>query len=308
MKANQVKVNLRGGLGNQLFQYGAGYAIAKKLDYELVIDASQLPFGHEIHAGLSFWPEQISQFQSGALIVQPEANKGKPWLAPRFLQLERWVGDVSNGRLNPKHIYANEQRGNLAKFGNLVGKNIRLNAYCGSPKYFLDYTSEIRRNVRSLINPSDEFQSLTKMIEAEGAIAIHIRLGDYANFSNVYGGFDTEYYHRALETIYKLAGERPVWLFSDEKERLSSLVPDLVALDCAPEQLSRLSGLETINLIAKACALVASNSSFSWWGAFLATNPGFTTIFPSPLFAPGGPAEPKHFIQPGWLQIGRRIV
>jgi hypothetical protein len=136
-------------------------------------------------------------------------------------------------------------------------------------------------------------------------IGVHVRLGDYKNFPNIYGRFDPNYFERALETMFSLVGERPVWLFSDEPSTLFDIVPKLAVRNQAPAALNQLSGLETLNVMARMQGLVCSNSTFSWWGAFLADRPGFRAIFPSPLFAKSGPADPKNFILPGWLQLGR---
>jgi len=49
--------------------------------------------------------------------------------------------------------------------------------------------------------------------------------------------------------------------------------------------------------------VVISNSSFSWWGAYLNKNPNKTIIAPKNWFGPKGPKDTENILPKDWLSI-----
>ena len=49
--------------------------------------------------------------------------------------------------------------------------------------------------------------------------------------------------------------------------------------------------------------IVISNSSFSWWGAYLNKNPNKTIIAPKNWFGPKGPKDIEDIIPKDWIKI-----
>ena len=49
--------------------------------------------------------------------------------------------------------------------------------------------------------------------------------------------------------------------------------------------------------------LILSNSSFSWWGAYLNQNPNKIVIGPKRWFGPGGPKDQEDTIPDDWIKI-----
>ena len=61
-KSSEVSVFLRGGLGNQLFQYSAGLKISRMTGKKLILRTDLLPIQEDKIGGISRWPNQISEF------------------------------------------------------------------------------------------------------------------------------------------------------------------------------------------------------------------------------------------------------
>jgi len=304
-----VRVHLRGGLGNQLFQYGAGFALARESKRNLVIDSRLLPVKAESIRGISHWPEQISLFDKDSQFIRGNSGQVEFRVLSRLLQYQRLMhewGARLGTRFYPQNVFANESGNFSERFLNLQGDQIHINSYCNDRKFFLGRDEEIRERV---LSPKVITAQASKAIEISREvrpIGLHVRLGDYKNLPHVYGQFDEGYYLRAISLLQELAGSKRIWLFSDEPKLARNLMPGLPDSVEVPNFLENLSGYETLLVLASTSSLVASSSSFSWWAAFLGEKPGFRAIFPRPTFAVGGPAEPKSALLEDWIQLGRR--
>jgi hypothetical protein len=303
MGSKQVIVRLRGGLGNQLFQYAAGYAISKRFESKLVIDSRQLPAQHELINGISHWPEQISEFRNAS----NSSFRGgtRSIVLPRLLQLERMFGSwfpsitLRLGSLAGENVKSSSLRELRPR------KTVWINAYCDSPKFFEGFESELRQQITSLMKPSDSFSRDLKLVKNSRPLALHVRLGDYRNLVHIYGGIDVDYFESATALVRKLAGPRDVWIFSDEPELALSLVKPVVPNAVIAPIAQSNSGLETLILMSECGGLVASNSSFSWWAAFLMTSRNEPIIFPRPFFSSAEMQEPRDLLLKDWIQIGK---
>jgi hypothetical protein len=141
-------------------------------------------------------------------------------------------------------------------------------------------------------------------MRSDGAVAIHVRWGDYLNLRHVYGTVPAAYYGRALALLTEATGDRPVWLFSDDPEGAAEYLRGTVDIARVVEPSAASTALENLLLLSSASGLACANSSFSWWAAYLAEG-ARVVVFPRPLFAEGGPPEPKNWLKADWIQIGR---
>ena len=305
-----VVVQLRGGLGNQLFQYAAGFAFSAKHTAELLLDRSLLPPVSVSRGGISRWPEQISSFaHAGSFIGEPGgATFGKRAVRYRA-QVERSIGDSRYARMLGQRVYARENRDDAAAFiraADAYRGRVRINAYCTSAAFFSGQEAALSGQVRSIRQPGDWYLEESQRFAESGAIALHVRWGDYLNLQHIYGVTPADYYRRAVELIERqTGGKRPVWLFSDDPIGAADYLAGTVDLDHVVVSPDSSSPLENLLLLSQASAIVGANSTFSWWAAFLSAAPAGSVVFPRPLFGPAGPPEPRDWLQPDWVQLGR---
>jgi len=300
-----VTVQLRGGLGNQLFQYAAGFAASERLRTPLLLDRSLLPPATVSRNGISRWPEQISSFaHAGEFTGEPGGVDVRSRAQRYRFQLERSVGDSRLSRTLGSRIYARETRESAARFSSLAGPHLRINAYCSAPAFFSDESAVVAGQVRSIREPGDWYLAEAERLAASGAVALHVRWGDYLNLRHVYGEISAAYYRRALDLLERQFGPRPVWLFSDDPDGAAEFLSSAIAIDHVAESPEQSTPLENLLLLSGASALVGANSTFSWWAAFLGERAEGSVVFPRPLFGPAGPAEPRDWLLPGWVQVG----
>ena len=299
-----VVVQLRGGLGNHLFQYAAGYSLSQRLGENLLLDTSLLPQEEVVLGGVRRWTEQISGFAHvGGFIDTAGPSPIRRRLVQSLSGRERALGDSMLSRVFSGRVYAHETREDLAEFAALR-PGARINAYCNSIRFFEDHQDEIRRQVHEIVSPSDWYSKQLTRLRREEAVAIHLRWGDYLNLKHVFGTIPPSYYRRSLDLLSRAVGDRPVWLFSDDAPGAAEYLRGTVEIANVVEPPVESTALENLLLLSSATGLVGANSTFSWWAAFLSSSHD-TVVFPRPLYADGGPPEPKEWLQPDWIQIGR---
>lgn len=302
-----VRVQLRGGLGNQLFQYAAGVALADRLGSPLVFDTSLLPSNLDVSGTVSRWPEQISTFEHEGRVthIGSETPLLKRFRAG-FAGLERQLADVNIRFRRRSRVYARENGDDLKQFFAL-DRNPRVNAYCLEPRFFAGYESQIRASISRPVTPTDWFEREITHVSEVRPIILHIRRGDFLKLGHIYGTLSPKFYVRAVTLLTQLiGGEREIWLSSDDPGGAIEDVCEFLTISRVIEAPPSSPPIEALNVLASGSGLVAANSTFSWWAAFLGDiNPDFRAVFPRPLFEEGALPEPKYFLRDDWIQIGR---
>ena len=160
-----IIVQLKGGLGNQLFQYAAGRRLSLTLGVPLKLD-------------LSFYKRQsqrtyeLDQFCIEAGIATPwEVAR---WRGPRFMtRITRPLG------LLPRCAMEKSFEFDPARLHLQDGRY--LEGYWQSHHYFADVAPQIRRELAVRMRPSDADRTLLDRMAQCDAVCLHVRRGDYAS-------------------------------------------------------------------------------------------------------------------------------
>lgn len=129
---------------------------------------------------------------------------------------------------------------------------------------------------------------------------VHVRLGDYLMSPaarEVHGVATPAYYARAIDALHRKFGVREWKLISDdlpeaERRLISAGLPHGVTLEPVAMQ----DDWSELTVLATARSCVISNSSFSWWGAYLAgRSHEAAVVAPTPWFARNTQPEPPIF-------------
>ena len=114
------------------------------------------------------------------------------------------------------------------------------------------------------------------------------------------------YFERAIPLMYEAYGELPLRVFTDSPEQVEGEFQGLpYAFEVAPNT-PELSPWETVASMARSRAIVMSNSSFSWWAAWLMRqrDPSVRVIAPRPWVADGASAH--ELLYEEWISLGIR--
>jgi hypothetical protein len=174
--------------------------------------------------------------------------------------------------------------------------NLLIRGYFQSEKYFQDYENEIKK----LFYFSDEHKSIIENYFNENNLnnkpitSVHIRRGDYLLFSDVHLVCTLDYYKKAIKTI----GDSYFVFISDDinwvKENFISdnyFIPDFN------------DELLDLTLMTMCDNNIISNSSFSWWGAYLNDYSDKKIISPNRWFSYKGPSDIQDVLPKEWTKL-----
>lgn len=249
-----IRLKLYGGLGNQMFQFATGFTIAKRKDEKLSLDLSYI---NQRQLFNGFELDKVFNIFSKVVFLN------KP-LSIKSISLEEILIKFDKTFYNFKepHFHYTPNILNIPNHSFLDG-------YWQSELYFNEYEKEIKE-LFSFSNILDEKNhSIALDINKSNSVSIHIRRGDFLLNRNDNHNIDLkEYYLNAIKKTYEYVKDPKFFIFTDD--------PDWVLKNFILDQPSHVIN---INLGAKSfidmhlmslCKInIISNSSFSWWGAWL---------------------------------------
>ena len=258
-------VGVSGGLGNQLFQYAAGRTIALRTDSQLQLD-------------LSFYNKgRHRTFELDKLPVEAEfIRSAEGFSATRHCQsLFRKAFRTEKTYREPHYHYDRRFES--------VQSPVTLEGYFQSERYFASHAAFIRAEL-AIPEPQDaESQNLARQMAEVTPTALHIRRGDYVTSPKnrqLFASCPIDYYRQAMEQI---PGNGPVFVFSDDTDWVKQNLPAVKPLVFSAANSLR-PALADLWLMTQSHHHIIANSSFSWWGAWLAGAQKGLTIAPRKWF------------------------
>lgn len=268
-----------GGLGNQMLQYAAGFALAERLKTDLLLDLSFYETQH-LHAGLT--PRQYELHWLGIQAQVCDETTRKRFEKPPFYQkIGRMLGILPHfTRWNEPHFHYHP------RWETLKG-NVYLNGYWSSEKYFKEYRKTLKHIFLQQTSHLDsQNEGIVQSMKNTESVSIHVRRGDYltnASAAAFHGVCSPRYYQDALAYLKKKLGDQvKLYVFSDDPD----WVKDHLFQGESFTLLRHNSGSDSYkDLLLMACCKhhIIANSSFSWWGAWLGDEDGMQ-IAPSQWF------------------------
>lgn len=260
-----IIICVKGGLGNQMFQYALYYKM-KKLGKDVYLDLSMYDEGIEKRQfGLTVFPnvEYIKSTKTMNKIFVGKHNDFLELVLRKFALKKNYFRD-----------------GILEYCEDIFMKdNIYLDGFWQSEKYFKDIKEEVQNEFVFPKLLEEEGISFEKMIKNENSVSVHIRRGDYLKNKSMYGDLSGgEYYTKAIDYMEKYLDNPVFFFFSDDIEWVKKeytgdrriFVDDWNKDEHVDMQLMSMC---KHNIIA--------NSSYSWWGAWLNNNQEKIVIAPS---------------------------
>ncbi len=265
-----IVVRLRGGLGNQMFQYATAFALAQRHGREVQLDLR----GYGPGTG----QPHLLRWQVPARPTGP----GHAWRYPRpalvLARRQRWFA-----RLWRCHAETG------LRFDPVLRQYpppLHLDGYFQCERYFAEAREPLRAQFRPRSAPTSSTRGWVERItDADDSVAVHVRRGDYLGpvHSALHGVCGASYYEAAASLVARRTGARRFFVFSDDLAWARAMLK-------LPGPTAHVEGhTQTpewdLHLMSLCAHHVCANSSFSWWGAWLGGHPAQTVVAPRRWFA-----------------------
>jgi hypothetical protein len=270
-----ITCDLKGGLGNQLFQIFAtiSYAIKHKQSFCFI-------YKKELGNRPTYWNNFLWSLRSFMINITPELFK-----------------------ISEKGFHYEELQAPLHD------KHVCLSGYFQSYKYFEQHRNTLFRLIRL-----DEQKSAIKNKYAhnyDNLVSMHFRLGDYKNLQHCHPIMKYEYYRNSLQHISTSTNNQKLKvLYFCEKddasdvqiiiERLQEKFPDcrFVKIDHG------IIDWEQLLMMSVCRHNIIANSTFSWWGAYFNSHEDKIVCYPDIWFGPAMSDKNLNDLFPEmWTQI-----
>ena len=277
-----------GGLGNQMFEYAAGLALARRRRTVLKLDTT-FYCEHDVddrHYSLDCL-NVPAQFATADEIWALNGKVGrKQELARGVLKAlgQKRLADLVT--VTGQAHYQKQWR-YYPEFHDLPD-NTWLSGNYQSEKFFAPVTDILRHQFTFRYPPTPAVEAMAVRIKSGPSVSVHFRRGDYVNhphFAQTIGTVPEDYYAEAINRMRDRAGgDATYYLFSDDptgsQSRVAAAVPHVWVQCCGDSNhydAMRLMSLCDHNIIA--------NSTFSWWAAWLNPKADKMVIAPKRWFA-----------------------
>lgn len=265
LRNKMKKIKIKGGLGNQMFQYSYGMRLMLIEKKDVIFDTSFYNYN--------------------------EIDTYRPFLLSKF-------------NIDSSTKFKNIKENLLIKVFNKIKSKVTDNyGFYQSEKYFKEIEAVIRKEFK-LKDPlgitSQEYTD--KILGTKNSVSIHIRRGDYAldtKTNKHHGVCSLDYYQNAIKHINEKVESPTFFIFSDDIEWVKE---NLKINDAIYVSNPEIKDYEELILMSTCKHNVIANSSFSWWGAWLNQNPDKIVIAPKQWTA-NKTADELDILPKTWIQI-----
>ena len=285
-----ITCHLMGGLGNQLFQIFTAISYAIKCNDSFIFtDSKKLG-----NSRTTYWDNFLSFLSEFTQKIIYE----------KFYTLKE-----KEFKYNEIPILKNHE-------------NILLFGYFQSYKYF-EANKEIILKMINLEKKREEVLKKHTISEeiCKHSISMHFRLGDYKKFQHIHPIASIDYYEKSLKYIINnIANNHEiiepsiprVFVFCEIEDRIT--VEDMILylknkwkeyyIDIEFIFVSEeIEDWEQMLLMSFCTHNIIANSTFSWWGAYMNTNPQKVVCWPKKWFGPHAQHDIKDLCPPEWISI-----
>jgi len=281
-------MKFNGGLGNQMFQYAFAKGLEKKSKLIAYFDMSFFKKRYARAYELSIFGIDLNKAES----IYDRFRMGILWKFRR--KLKQFLG--LNIYLEPCYEFSEEVYN--------IKEETYVEGFYQSEKYFEDIKDEIRKEFTFKIEFDEKNKQVADEIKNSKSVSLHIRRGDYVSkkrYQNMFAACSLDYYKNAVEIITKGQKDFKLFIFSDDiqwvKENLN-LPYESVYIDFNKGA----DSFRDMQLMSLCKHNVIANSSFSWWGAWLNSNPEKIVIAPKTWFNDEDICE-RDMIPQSWIRI-----
>ena len=286
-----VFINIRGGLGNQLFCYFVGEflnsAFKAQVKYLYNSKSNAHDNANSKISSLNLESEIIDTksfkfyFIVFKLILRALIKNNTKFI--NKLSIQNFKSNVLFDEIYDEKFLGFEKESEAIKTW-LFNSKSRVYYLRGLFQDF-NYFDNQPQKCLNLKDPSAWYRQFTEESSITSPIILHVRLGDYLKENgNTLGVLSLEYYQSALNLLREKFPNNEVWVFSNQTAKAKILLMPIV--DSRFKfmfEAENKDPAEVLLAMSKGRALITSNSTFSLWSARI-FNDLSSIVVPNPFF------------------------
>lgn len=299
-----ISLRFTGGLGNQLFELAAALHLRDVIGVPVVIDRLLYSDGYAFRDPRRF---EVDELPHGFTLIRGRGRTGRLRALPRALH-RRLV--TRGARVISLEEAAAEARASDRTDPSALALIELSEMY---PPWFESAVTALANATRLRALLEARIPMAFEPERVSPYIGVHSRLGDYLDPAHRYrlGPTDPA---SLLEIGQRLSAEHgglPIRVFTDSPALFRQLCPES---SVGPYEISdATSSWDALAGMARSHSFVMSNSTLSWWAAFIASvhrDEPAEILMPTPWWVDAHDSESREQLLcvPGWTRFERRIL
>ena len=280
---NSSIIIFNGGLGNQLFQYTLSLHLQQKYSKNIFFYDISNHYKIVHKSGiLKIFKTKLKFLNSNKI---PKFIK-HTLFSKYFLKFNNFTFKIFEKKLFPLFVIDHHLK--KINLNNHLVKSNFLSIFIGTWHTTINsYNDQIFEDLNFSKDFSIPYNS--KYSIKTDFICLHIRRGDYVSqkkASKYHGNLNNEYFLNSVNLIRSKYENLPVFIFTDDPKWVkNNLQPYIINSHLISSDLQ--DAEIDFFLMTKAKYFIVSNSTFSWWTAFLSTKKDKFIILPKKWFSKG---------------------
>jgi Glycosyl transferase family 11 len=265
----------QGGLGNQLFQYAAARRLAMYHDCPLVLDPYW--FDHPM-PGETPRPLELMHYPVALRLGSASELRRWRWMRSRLARHMR--------PLLPLHLIREQDVG-AQQVTPLAPINSYMVGFWQSEMYFADIRGHLLKELTPTAPPGPEDEAVMNHMRSGTAVSVHVRRGDYVTVQSAaafHGVCSLDYYRDAIQHVAERVENPVLFVFSDDPDWTRANLLSPFPTHYVNHNRSA-DAFQDLRLMSRCRHHIIANSSFSWWGAWLAESQDGVVVAPEKWFA-----------------------
>jgi hypothetical protein len=260
-----ISCDLKGGLGNQLFQIVAtiAYCVQHKLPFIF-------PYSEMLNERPTYWNTlfgSIKQYTS----------------SPANFKNSDEIRDILYK--HPKYNEPSFGYNEIPKYNDIM-----LCGYFQSYKYFENIQSKINGILDIKFRQIKIRNEFSDLLDSPNIVSMHFRMGNYKDKHEFYPVLPVDYYINALNCINALKKLDKVLVFGEKEDhteiqdKLKIIKENITATFVIVD--SEIPDWKQMLLMSCCDVNIIANNTFSWWGAYLNQKKDKSVFYPDIWFGP----------------------
>ncbi len=290
---SKIYLEIRSGLGNQLFQYAFGYSISREFNKELVLCPTYFD---------KYW-----KFVLKKILGKEVRSFRLPFFIQNKIRLASRT-EADQIQNNPDITTIREEEYDNASMRSVfLSKNdFYLKGYWQNPDLFSAHFNDLVVQIAPSFRLSEKCMELLSRMN-DRMVGIHVRRGDFLT-NKSFGACALEYYTQAMQYLSSKVRSPQFIIFTNDKSWVLKNFPPAFSWTIYSNDNDKYTDIEELYLLSKFQSLILSNSTFSWWGGYLSFRNDRHIVCPMSWFLKKEMQdESTKLINSDWKQIKNKL-